>query len=434
MKSEIELPVFLGVCQSALIRGEGVSQDFYGVSDLLAMPFFPQSLKGTFLLVAFPLKLINKLPRIIIRNKENPKEQGCCNLSIQLTEGKQQINISEFEEYDSEVGNWLLLFPETPYKLMPIPCPPLFVKKPCGIDVIAEIESCEYQIGVFRCEFTPSPPISPEECSAIMSRAGAVAVMWFGLQCKKCHERVEYYLPLDQKKRISNDVKGGIFLPTAPDEWNCKCREVKIPLIYLKQGLHEIFRRSGVQSGRKELRYVPLYQRGTIAAIKAKYQKMLVDNPDEEESVQKFIEANPILWNFLAPVRIWKKPPIMTKYKADFGILNTSKILYFIEIEKPSTRLVKKSGGVSAYLQAGLDQIRNWQIEVETHRAAVLDGLGLIQRDINDIRYILIAGMASKTSPIGIKKIKRMNDPCSVLCFDELTSFLHCTEMALLNV
>ncbi len=30
--SEIELPVFLGVFQSALIRGEGVSQDFYGVS------------------------------------------------------------------------------------------------------------------------------------------------------------------------------------------------------------------------------------------------------------------------------------------------------------------------------------------------------------------------------------------------------------------
>ena len=161
---------------------------------------------------------------------------------------------------------------------------------------------------------------------------------------------------------------------------------------------------------------------------------MLVDNADDEESAHKFIEANPILWNFLAPVRIWKKPPIVTKYKADFSILTTSKILYFVEIEKPATRLVIKSGGISARLQAGLDQIRDWQIEVETHRAAVLDGLGLIQRDIHDIRYILIAGMANKTSPIGIKKIKRIKDPCSVFCFDELASFLHCTEIALLNI
>lgn len=435
MKSEIELPVFLGVCESALIKGDGVSQDFYGVSDLLAMPFFPQSLKGALLLLGFPQTLIDKPVRIIIRNEENPAEKAWSDLHTKLTRGdRQKVRINGFEKHSSPEGTWLLLYPGMPYKLVPIPCPPLFVTKPCGIEVIAELENGDSQIGVFRCEFCPSPPISPEERSAIMSRTSAVAVMWFGLQCKKCQERVEYYLPLDQKSRASNDAKGGIFLLTAPDEWNCKCGAAKIPLIYLKQGLHEIFRRASVERGKKELRFVPLYQRGAIAAIKAKYQKILVDNADDEELVQRFIEANPILWNFLAPVRIWKKPSIVTKYKADFGILTTSKILYFVEIEKPGTRLVIKNGGVSARLQAGLDQIRDWQIEIEKHRAAVLDGLGLIQRDIHDIRYILIAGMANKTSPIGITKIKRIKDPCSVFCFDELASFLHCTEMALLNI
>lgn len=435
MMNEIELPVFLGICQSALIRGEGVSQDFYGVSDLLLLPFFPQSLKGTFLLLGIHKTLMAKPIRILIRSKENPDQKGQSDLHIELTTGdRQQVRINGFSDYDSVKGTWLLLYPGMQYKLAPIPCPPIFVTKPCEIEVVAELENRESQIGAFRCEFCPTPPISPEERSAIMSRTGAVGVMWFGLQCKKCQERVEYYLPLDQKSRASHNAKGGIFLLTAPDEWNCKCGAAKIPLIYLKKGLHEIFRRAIVERGKKELRFVPLYQRGAIAAIKAKYQKMLVDNADDEESVQKFIESNPILWNFLAPVRIWKKPSIVTKYKADFGILTTSKILYFVEIEKPGTRLVIKSGGVSARLQAGLDQIRDWQIEVEQHRATVLDGLGLIQRDIHDIRYILIAGMASETSSSGITKIKRMKDPCSVFCFDELASFLHCTEMALLNI
>jgi hypothetical protein len=80
--------------------------------------------------------------------------------------------------------------------------------------------------------------------------------------------------------------------------------------------------------------------------------------------------------------------------------------LYFIEIEKPATRLVIRNGRISASLQAGLDQIRDWQFEVEKDRHAVLDGLGLIQRDIHDIRYILIAGMTNKTSSTGVKKIK----------------------------
>ena len=435
MVSEIEHPIFLGVCESALIRGEGVSQDFYGVSDVVAMPFFPQSLKGLFLLLGFPKTLVDKQVRITISSKERPDQKGWADLHTSHGMGdRQQIRLGGFAKHDAQEGTWLLLYPGMPYKPMPIMCPPLFVPTPCEINVVAEIEGHDFQIGAFRCEFCQPPPISLEERAAIMSGPNALNTVIFGMQCNKCKDKVEYYLPLDQKSRSSYDKKGSIFLPTASDVWECKCSASKLSLTYLKQGVHELFRRGNIKPGRKELKFIPLYQRGAIAAIKTKYQKILVDCANDEESVQKFIEANPILWNFLAPTRIWKKPPILTKHKADFGILTVNRVLYFIEIEKPSTKLVTKRGHISAALQVGLDQSRNWQIEIEKRREAVLDGLGLTQQDIHDIRYILIAGMTGNTSLIDMEKIRRMRDPCFIFTFDELASFLHCTEIALLNV
>ena len=138
-----------------------------------------------------------------------------------------------------------------PYKPVPIPCPPLFVTTPCEISVVVEIEGHERQIGAFRCEFCQPLPISLEERSAIMSGPNAVKTVLFGLQCKKCQDRVEYFLPLDQNSKPSADEKGGIFLPTAPDTWNCQCGAANVPLTYLKQGIHELFRRGDGVRGRR---------------------------------------------------------------------------------------------------------------------------------------------------------------------------------------
>ncbi len=449
METETDLPVFMGVCESALIRGDGVLQDFYGVGDLLALPFFPQNLNGVFLLLGLPKKLItaDRRVRIMVRSKEDPKQKAWSDLQIVVKTGEPRVRISGFAKHylnegertgpqgkADHAGTPLLMFPKMPYKPIPIPCPPLLVLQPDEIEVIAEINGREFRIGAFRCEFCPTPPISEQERIAIMSRPGAIKGIVCGMECKKCHDRVEFCLPLDGKSKPSGKVKGCILLTSAPDEWNCKCGETKIPLIYLKQGFHALFRTMSAMGDQREFKFVPLYQKGAIAAIIGQYQKVLVDYGDDEEAVQKFIEATPILWNFLAPKKIWRKPPILTKYKADFGILNRSNIFYFVEIEKPKTKLVKKGGGVSSDLEAGLDQIRNWRIEVEKRREAVLDGLSLAQKDVHDIRYILIAGMASQTTTAGLEKIRKMTDANFIFCFDELASFLHSTETALLNI
>lgn len=162
-----------------------------------------------------------------------------------------------------------------------------------------------------------------------------------------------------------------------------------------------------------------------------------MEHADDEEIVQKFLEEKEkqVLWNFLAPSRIWKKPPILVKYKADFAILSRNRILYFIELEKPATKLAKSRGGLHSELQVGLDQIREWKKEVKDRREAVLYGLGLKQEEVHDIKFILVAGMAANTPIEDLAILRSMNsDADSIFCFDELASFLHSTETALLNI
>lgn len=450
MEREPSLPVFMGVCESALIRGDGVLQDFYGVGDLLILPFFPQNLKDILLLIGLPGTMIrgNKPISFTIQEKRNPESKGRIDLRAIVTESagnktrltgiSKHFQRTETEEKkregEAQVGARLLIPPEPIYKLMPIPCPPLFIKEPGGLDVIARVDDREFLIGSFECAFCAPPPISEEERLAIMSRPGAIRGVGYKLSCKKCDDKVHFHLNLDGSSESPRDMKESILLTAAHDRWVCKCGQTDVPLSYLKQGLHDMFRRIST-AGKKEVGFVPLYQKGAIAAVTGEYQKLIGESADAEEPIVKFMADNPILWNFLASNKIWKKPAISTKYSADFGILTRMKVLYFVEVEKPRTKLVKKGGGIHSELQAGLDQIRDWRIEIDKRREAILDSLGLAQKEVHDIRYILIAGMASKTSMAGLEKIRRMRtDADFIFCFDELASFLHSTETALLNI
>jgi hypothetical protein len=440
VEREIEIPLFLGVCESALIRGDGILQDFYGVGDILLLAYFPQKLSGIFLLIGLPVSVIkgNKSVHLIIQDRKNTKNKAWRVLETTAKPIDGAVRINGFAKHyigNGQAGTGLIVPGTQKYKVMPIPCPPLDVTEPTEIDVYTKIDDEEFKMGSFDCRFVPTPPISKEECLAIMSRPGASNQVNIKISCKKCNDEAEFYLPLNPESKPSNKFSLAKPLRESANEWICKCGESRMPLVYLKKGLHELFRRESIKD--KPLNFVttPLYQRGAIAAILSQYQKILSEYEDSEETIQKFMKLNPIIWNFLAPMQIWEKPPILTKYNADFAILTRTKILYFVEIEKPKTKLVKSDGGIHSELQVGLDQIRDWKIEVDKRREAVIDALNLVQKDVHDIRYILIAGMASKTKIEGLEKIRGMKtDANFIFCFDELASFLHSTETALINI
>ncbi|MCI5158052.1 MAG: DUF4263 domain-containing protein [Candidatus Electrothrix sp. AUS1_2] len=82
-----------------------------------------------------------------------------------------------------------------------------------------------------------------------------------------------------------------------------------------------------------------------------------------------------MLLHYLPSEKLFPKPPILTFFYADFAVVIPQRELILIELEKTTTRLMKKDGGVAAPLSHAFDQVRDWLHTVDEHRLAVLDSL-----------------------------------------------------------
>jgi hypothetical protein len=313
-------------------------------------------------------------------------------------------------------------------ELLPMPAPPLSVFRPCNVLVEVELNGERYRRGEFTCGFMPPPPLTDEERRAIASRPGAATSVVYDFECNTCRSKAQYYSQLNPLDMRPADLPtSAVPLHAAPSAWLCACGQSSVDLSYLKQGLHDVFRhiRPGT-SGTPLMHYTPLYEAGRIQDIVAEYEQ-LIESVTEEEAVQKYLEDQPVLWAFLSPAKILHKPAVLTKKKADFGILTSHKILYLVEIEKPITGLINRDGSISAEIQKGANQIRDWQGVITDHRLALLSELGLTAGEVQGIRYLLIGGLARRTSATGLTKLRRtpFAPNTDFYCFDELASFLH---------
>ena len=194
----------------------------------------------------------------------------------------------------------------------------------------------------------------------------------------------------------------------------------------MKRGLHDLFRHATPQTANEYSSHTPLFEAGKIEAVVAEFEA-LINKVETEEPIQKFLELHPIFWAFLSPARIMHKPAVLTKKKADFGILSTQGILYLVEIEKPLTRLLNRDGSISADIQRGADQIRDWDLVVADHRGALLSELNLRPEQVQDIQYVLVGGLARNSAIAGLTKLRRspLANKTQFFCFDELGSFVH---------
>jgi Domain of unknown function (DUF4263) len=104
--------------------------------------------------------------------------------------------------------------------------------------------------------------------------------------------------------------------------------------------------------------------------------------------------------------RILTKPKILLAYVADFGIVTPTKELLLIELEKSDMRLLKKDGGIAAPPNHAFDQVRDWLHEVDEHRLAVLDSLGIAREEVSAIRGVVIAGRDSGCDAKNLRKLK----------------------------
>jgi hypothetical protein len=101
--------------------------------------------------------------------------------------------------------------------------------------------------------------------------------------------------------------------------------------------------------------------------IKA-FAALLAEDPQEEE-LQTFLESRPQILTGLcgqgddSTIGFLTKPPVGTKFHADFAILTIGQGgcgIELIEIERSSHPLFTQKGTPSRYLQAALGQVQDW--------------------------------------------------------------------------
>lgn len=443
----MDRPIFLGVCSRTIIHGEGIQQDFLNVSPFSFAHFFPHDLKTLKLLFCFPLSeaLADDDWRVVIEDEANTNRSSWVKLSLdRLNDNKGFARIDgHSRHWDGELQgtspetlrcNPVLTAPAAAYFLYPVPCPPLVIPEPTTIRVKIRISGTEYFLGAFTCALLEPPPLSNEEIAAIKGRPGSIKALQFHVSCTGCHDQYSLWTALTNEFR-SHPPANATWLSDAPNEWTCRCRQTTLPLLYLKRGLHQLFRVASLDSLGALPNANRLYDRSAISEIRETYQQLIHAEPDEEV-VQEFLEANPLIWGFLSPVKIWYKPAVSTKYKADFAVLSASRILHLIEIEKPSTSLARqKTGGVHSEFQRGLDQLAEWKEYLANFALAFYDSLPLRREDVHDVRYVYVAGLATKTKANELNKIrKNLASDVAFYCFDELSSFLYAIESAVRNL
>jgi hypothetical protein len=316
--------------------------------------------------------------------------------------------------------------------LLALPAPDMILLRPTRVDVFLATSATQTQIGAVDLLFRAPAPLTDEERRAIASRAESVGVVEMGLTCKKCGDSVHFFAVLDPTKRIPWRVaERGSPLESAPEYWTCKCGMLVAPLEYAKRGLAAIFR-TPVAGSSEGVELSPLFDAGEVGRIAEEYATFVEALPSEE-AAQDYIEKRPLIWHFLAPTRIFHKPLLLGSYKADFGIMTAGGELVLVELEKPSTQLLTGSGRVAAEVQAGADQIRDWDLLIADHRGAVLEQLKLDADAVHNIRYLLVAGLATTVTRKELRKLRSepLVPKTDLLCFDELGSYLRALAFGL---
>jgi hypothetical protein len=162
-------------------------------------------------------------------------------------------------------------------------------------------------------------------------------------------------------------------------------------LQYIKTGITGLLRRKITPLAGQSINYVRLYEVSALEQDCREFKK-LIDSTVEEEEYQVFLEKHPIFLSRFGPKKLMHKKPVLSRYVVDFAVLNDRQELILIEIEKPTTPLLKGDGGIRAELQHAISQVKNWTQVFEDHRAAALECMGLKLSEVAKVRGAVIAG------------------------------------------
>jgi len=263
----------------------------------------------------------------------------------------------------------------------------IIIKKP-GVYYLSLVTAEElHVIGQIHFVVIDPPPLTQERIAAIRSEPDAAKHVRLELGCKKCPSKFRTYASLERTNKLEEE--GWRWYELIPDEFICDCKSTRIDLSILRRNLHGLLGRRRRDTA--ELNFVPLYEKNSLESIRTDFVNLLNSKPNEE-ILQKFLYENSILLHQFPSEKLFPKSQILTFFVTDLAIVTPQKELILIELEKTTTRLMKKDGGVAAQLNHAFDQVRGWLQVVDEHRLAVLDSLKIEREMVSKVSGVVIAG------------------------------------------
>lgn len=387
---------FLGLCERAECKQLNPSLlltcNIIGLKNVIISNIYPLSLAGSYFAISiYNPNSFNK-GRIYIRS-EDGEELIHIDIEVEVNAAPK----SSVEQLESTVPYIEIPIWTTNY----IYVDAALVKSPGRFTVFLAKDGQELTIGHLIFALAPAIPLTPDRIAAIKSDPMAAGALRYILTCNQCGDTLKSYTGLDKSK--DQEENGFVWYEDLPNRFNCSCGKNDLDLTILRQNMHGLLGRHANSQGAISL--TQLYEKDALETIVNDFIKLLDSNP-LEEPIQKFIEDNPILLHQFSPQQIFYKPPILSKYKADFAVVNQKKELILIEIEKLGKPILKKDGGKTADLQRPFTQVEDWLFSIDRHRDAVLDGFNLNPSDVSKIRGIVIMGRDNECNEEHLRKLK----------------------------
>jgi hypothetical protein len=308
---------------------------------------------------------------------------------------------------------WMKAFANAPDNVM--------VLRPGQYGIYLKQEAGEEFLGYLNFHYSEPPPLNDATIEGIKADPMARKFVRFRMSCNKCHDQFRCYTGV--KRGGESEAQGWIWQTEIPDKFTCTCGSFTADLQYVKKGLHGLLRRYETTINNISS-VAAMYDRYALEEYCRQFKKILDSNPEKEEVLQEFLNEHKVFLHRFAALQIQAKPPILSKYNADFVILNNRKELLLVEIERSTIKLLKKSKnafGVTADLQHAIDQVRSWRQIFDDYRDAALANIDIDKKDVVKIRGIVIAGR-TPDNPDEARYFRSLDLGVDLFTYDDLIS------------
>lgn len=297
---------------------------------------------------------------------------------------------------------------------------PMVIPRP-AVYLVTHQESGDV-VGQLHFALAAAVPLTPERVAAIKSDPQAVKAVRAEFGCRKCGDKFRVYAALEKIQKLESE--GWVWWTDLPDNWRCRCGQTNHHLTIVRSNITSLLGRPLPREKTQDLNYLPLYEKSALEHLSSEFDALLGQNPGEE-ILQKYIEENPVLLHQFPSDKLFFKPPVLTFFKCDFAIVTPQRELVLIEIEKTTTRLLKKDGGEASEVRHAFDQVVSWLHVVDEHRLAVLDSLGIDRTVVSSVRGVVIAGRDMGYDPKHLSRLKGVDrGRVTLLTYDDLSAGL----------